>query len=1061
MRAHDLVKGVAPVPRAAGPAPAAPSPATAGSGQALKCGATDPSADLKVGATSAENDAKKRFWRGLNELAETQEYKDFLRHEYPYGAPHPSADGWQGGAVNEVNTLGRREVLKLMAASAALAGLTACTKLPTEKIVPYAQQAPEEFIPGKPLFYATAMPFGGVGTGLLVESHMGRPTKVEGNPGHPASLGAADIFAQASVLGLYDPDRSQVAVRNGRIGSWSAFLTAMNELRLQLTSNKGAGFRLLTETVTSPALADQIDSLLAQFPSAQWHQFEPCGRDAARQGSRLAFGEYVNTVYRFDQADVVLSLGSDFLSSGPGSLRYAHDFAGKRRISDPQSTMNRLYVVESTPSATGAMADHRWPLRASEVETFARFVADGLGVRYLPGAPPTFSSLSSDSVAALVRDLQQHRGASLVVAGDQQPAVVHALAHAMNQALGNVGKTVYYTAPIEANPVDQLQSLRELVSEIEAGQVDVLLMLGGNPVFTAPADLQFREKLLQVGLRIYLGLYEDETSELCHWHIPQAHYLESWGDVRAFDGSVSIIQPLIAPLYEGKTAHELLSVLLGQAGRQAHAVLQDYWKRQTPGPNFEATWKSWLNDGVVAGTALPPKPVKFVPEIQARLSQYALAHRESRGLEIIFRPDPAIWDGQFANNGWLQELPKPLTKLTWDNAAMLSLATAERLGVKNGEVVKLRFEGREVQAPIWVMPGHADESVTVHLGYGRRRAGKVGSGIGFDAYAIRPSSAPWFGSGLEIAKAGDMYGLATTQHHHIISGQNQKKEEEESVAAARRDLVRVAAIEEFRKNPDFAKDPEEQTTHAPSLYPGFKDEGYSWGMAIDLNSCTGCNACVLACQSENNIPVVGKDQVARGREMHWIRVDTYFRGALENPETYHQIVLCMQCENAPCESVCPVGATVHSPEGLNEMVYNRCVGTRYCSNNCPYKVRRFNFKLFQDWTTPSLVPMRNPNVTVRSRGVMEKCTYCVQRINAKKIEAEEQNREVLDGEILTACQQTCPTQAIVFGNIKDPNSRVSKLRAQSRNYALLTDLNTRPRTTYLARLRNPNPEIKE
>jgi molybdopterin-containing oxidoreductase family iron-sulfur binding subunit len=1021
--------------------------------------------------TLAARAAQKRFWRGLDELAGTQEYKDFLDHEYPYGAlyqtaqggaPHPSTDGLQGGAAQEANTLGRRDVLKLMAASAALAGLTACTKLPTEEIVPYAQQAPEEFIPGKPLFYATAMPFGGVGTGLLVESHMGRPTKVEGNPGHPAGLGAADIFAQASVLGLYDPDRSQVVIWSGRIGSWSAFLTAMEELRLRLVANQGAGFRLLTETITSPALADQIHSLLAQFPAAKWHQFEPCGRDAAREGSRLAFGEYVSTVYRFDQADVVLSLDSDFLSLGPGSLRYAHDFAAKRRIADSQSTMNRLYVVESTPSLTGAMADHRLPLRASEVEAFARVVAEGLGIKALSGAPPKLSNFSVDWVGALVRDLQNHRGASLVIAGDQQPPVVHALAHAMNEALGNVGKTVYYTAPIEANPVNQLGSLRELVSEIDAGQVDTLLILGGNPVFTAPADLQFGKKLLKVGLRIHLGPYEDETAEFCHWHIPEAHYLESWGDVRAFDGTVSIIQPLLAPLYDGKSPHELLSALQGQADRPAHSVVQDYWKRRTPGPNFEAAWESWLNDGVVAGTALPPKPVKLEPDSRARLSQHADASpSESRGLEIVFRPDPTIWDGQFANNGWLQELPKPLSKLTWDNAAMLSLATAQRQGVKNGDVVKLRLEGREVQAPIWIMPGHADDSVTVHLGYGRRRAGKVGSGIGFNAYSIRPASAPWFGSGLEIAKAGDMYSLATTQHHHIITGENRKKEEEESVAAARRDLVRVATLEEFRKNPDIAKDAEEQTTQAPSLYPGFKDEGYSWGMAIDLNSCTGCNACVVACQSENNIAVVGKEQVARGREMHWLRVDTYFRGALENPEAYHQIVLCMQCENAPCESVCPVGATVHSPEGLNEMVYNRCVGTRYCSNNCPYKVRRFNFKLFQDWTTPSLVPMRNPNVTVRSRGVMEKCTYCIQRINAKKIEAEEQDREVREGEILTACQQTCPTQAIVFGNIKDPNSRVSKLKAQSRNYALLTDLNTRPRTTYLGRLRNPNPEIKE
>jgi molybdopterin-containing oxidoreductase family iron-sulfur binding subunit len=1010
-------------------------------------------------ANVIDEDVKERFWRSLDELAETEDYKDFLRHEPPYGAPHRLA---QGGAFKEADGIGRRDILKLMAASAAFAGLTACTKLPLEKIVPYAQQAPEEFIPGKSLFYATAMPFGGVGTGLLVESHMGRPTKIEGNPGHPASLGAADVFAQASVLGLYDPDRSKVTIYDGRIGSWSAFLAAMDELRPQLARNKGAGLRLLTGTVTSPALADQIHSLLTQFPSAKWHQFEPCGRDGAREGSRLAFGEYVNTVYRFDQADVILSLDCDFLSSGPGSVRYAHDFADKRRMADPQLPMNRLYVVESTPSATGAMADHRWPMRASEVEVFARLVAEGLGVKALSRTPPEFSNIPPKWVAALVRDLQQHRGASLVLAGDQQPPVVHALAHAMNEALENVGKSVYYTAPIEAEPVNQLQSLHELVADIDAGQVEVLAILSENPVFNAPADLQFREKLLKVGLRIYLGLYEDETSELCHWHIPQAHYLESWGDVRAFDGTVSIIQPLIAPLYDGKTAHELLSVLLGQSGQTPHSTVHDFRKSQKPLPNFEAVWESWLNDGVIAGTALPEKPVKLMPDLPARLAQNAPGgHSQGNSLEIVFRPDPTIWDGQFANNGWLQELPKPLTKLTWDNAAMLSLSTATRLGVQNGEVVSLRFQGREVRAPIWIMPGHADDSVTVHLGYGRIRAGKVGTGIGFNAYTIRCSGALCFGSGLEISKTGDTYPLVTTQNHFIITGEHHKKEEGESVAAARRDLVRVATLEEFRKNPDFARDPADQTTQAQSLYPGYKEEGYAWGMSIDLNSCVGCNACVVACQSENNIAVVGKDQVARGREMHWIRVDTYFRGALENPETYNEVVLCMQCENAPCEYVCPVGATVHSPEGLNDMVYNRCVGTRYCSNNCPYKVRRFNFLLFQDWTTPSLMAMRNPNVTVRSRGVMEKCTYCIQRINAKKIEAEEQDREVRDGEILTACQQTCPTQAIVFGNINDPNSRVSKLKAQSRNYGLLTDLNTRPRTSYLAKLRNPSPEIKE
>ncbi len=859
-----------------------------------------------------DKDSKKLFWRGLDELAETEEYKDFLRHEYPYGAAHVSPEELQGGA----NGIGRREVLKLMAASAALAGLTACTKLPTEKIVPYAQQAPEEFIPGKPLFYATAMPFGGVGTGLLVESHMGRPTKVEGNPAHPASLGAADIFAQASVLGLYDPDRSQVTVRNGRIGSWSAFLTATEELRLQLASTKGAGFRLLTGTVTSPSLADQIHSLLAQFPSAQWHQFEPCGRDAAREGSRLAFGEYVNTVYRFDRADMILSLDSDVLTSGPGSLRYAHDFAERRRISDNQSTMNRLYVVESTPSATGAMADHRWPLRAFEVETLARLIAQAIGIQAPSGAQAQLSSPSTDAVAALARDLQSHRGRCLVIPGDQQPPVVHALAHAMNDALGNVGQTVYYTAPLEPNPVNQLDSLRQLVADIDAGKVEALLMLDENPVFNAPVDLRFGEKLLKVGQRIYLGLYEDETAELCHWHIPRAHYLESWGDVRAFDGTVSIIQPLIAPLYEGKTAHELLSVLLGQAGRVPHSVVHDYWQGQSHGANFEAAWESWLNDGVVPGTTLPAKTVKFATDFKARVLQNASGgSSQPNALEIVFRPDPTIWDGQFANNGWLQELPKPLTKLTWDNAAMLSLATAQRLAVKNGDVVKLRFEGREVQAPVWIAPGHANDSVTVHLGYGRRRAGKVGSGIGFNAYAIRSSGAQGFGSGLQSEKTGDTYSLATTQHHHIITGENGKKAEEESVAAARRDLVRVGTIEEFRKDPDFAKDPEEETTHAPSLYPGFKDEGYSWGMAIDLNSCTGCNACVVACQSENNIAVVGKEQVARGREMHWIRVDTYFRGPLENPEAYNEIMLCHAVRECAVRIRVPGGRHGAQPRG--------------------------------------------------------------------------------------------------------------------------------------------------
>ena len=999
--------------------------------------------DLVQIQAKLEQAPEKRFWRGLEELAGTPEYRNFLQCEFPHD-PRQDEKG-----------VSRRDALKWMAASAALAGLTACTKLPTEKIVPYAQQRPENFVPGKPLFYATAMPLGGYATGLLVESHMGRPTKVEGNPSHPASLGAADVFAQASVLTLYDPDRAQVVIYDGRIGSWSTFLTSAEQYRADLLLRKGAGLRILTGTVTSPTLADQINSLLAQFPQAKWHQHEPCNRDSTREGAKLAFGEYVSTVYHFDQADVVVSLDADFLGSGPGALRHAHDFSERRRVTSPQSSMNRLYVVESTPTITGAMADHRLPLRAGDVEAFARALAEGLGVKTGAVAAAVPARVPPDWIPALVRDLEKHRGACIIVAGEQQPPVVHALAHAINDVLASAGKTVTYTGPVEANPVNQSTSLGELVADIQAGQVDTLVILGVNPVYSAPADVHFVQNLLKVRTRIHLSLYDDETAELCHWHVPEAHYLEAWSDARAYDGTVSILQPLISPLYDGKSAHEVLAVLAGQEGLSGHDIVRDYWQRQKPAAGLEAFWQRSLNDGVVAGTALPAKPVKLSGTFATQAAK--VGGSQGAGMEIVLRLDPTVWDGSFANNGWLQELPKPLTKLTWDNAALVSPATALKLGVTNGDVLKLRSREQEVDAPVWITPGHADDSLTVHLGYGRRRAGRVGTGVGFNAYKLCASERPWV-SRVEVQKTGKNYQLVTTQHHHIM-GKEGEEVEEESVAARQRSLVRVATLEKFRQEPDFAR--EEGGEKAPSLYPGYKYDGNAWGMAIDLNSCIGCNACVVACQSENNIPVVGKDQVARGREMHWIRVDTYFHGGLQNPETYNEVVLCMQCENAPCEYVCPVAATVHSPEGLNEMIYNRCVGTRYCSNNCPYKVRRFNFYLYADWKTPSLEPLRNPDVTVRSRGVMEKCTYCVQRINAAKIAAEKEDREVGDGEIVTACQQTCPTQAIVFGNINDPNSRVAKLKAQSRNYGLLTDLNTRPRTTYLAKLRNPNPEIKE
>jgi MoCo/4Fe-4S cofactor protein with predicted Tat translocation signal len=940
-----------------------------------------------------------RYWQSLEELAETEEFQEFLFREFPR-----QASEW------EEDEPGRRKFLKLMGASLALAGLSACTRQPNETIMPYVR-APEEIIPGRPLFFSTAMPLSGVATGLLVESHMGRPTKIEGNPEHPASLGAADALCQASVLSLYDPDRSQTLTHFGEITSWSAFLGQFHQALTDQKAKQGIGLRILTETITSPSLAAQLRALLKDFPSAKWHQYEPSGAHSARAGARMAFGEPLHTFYRVENAKLILSLDSDFLTSGPGSVRYAREFAAHRP---------RLYAVESTPALTGARADHRFPMRAAEVQNFAADLLLQLEGRQAQGRAP----------AAVVADLKKNAGASLVIPGEHQPPVVHALAHAINQALGAVGKTVVHTEPLEANPVDQIESLRDLARDMDSGAVELLVILGANPVYTAPADLAFAGKLQKVKLRVRLGLYDDETSAVCHWHIPEAHYLETWGDTRAYDGTVTIQQPLIAPLYRGKSAHEILAAFSDQPERSSYDIVKSYWRERKPAADFESWWRKSVHDGVAAGTSAAVK--------NAPLKRIDAVPRSPQGMEIIFRPDPSIYDGRFANNGWLQELPKPLTKLTWDNAALIGPATAQRLNLHNEEEIELRYQGRTVKAPVWIMPAHPADSVTVHLGYGRTRGGRVANGAGFNAYLLRTSAAPWFGDGLEIRRTGGVYPLACTQNHWAMEG---------------RRPVRSGTVAEYRADPEFVRKMGEDPPKSLTLYPPVNYEGYAWGMAIDLGACTGCNACVVACQAENNIPIVGKDQVARGREMHWIRLD--------HPATHHQPVPCMHCENAPCELVCPVAATVHSSEGLNDMVYNRCVGTRYCSNNCPYKVRRFNFFLYSDFVTETVKMQKNPDVTVRSRGVMEKCSYCVQRINGAKIEAEKQDRPVRDGEIQTACQQSCPSQAIVFGDINDKNSRVAKWKAEERNYSLLGELNTRPRTTYLASLRNPNPEVEK
>jgi MoCo/4Fe-4S cofactor protein with predicted Tat translocation signal len=986
------------------------------------------------------------YWRALDEIAATPQFEDMLHREFP-----KQASEWS-------DPVSRRNFIKVMGASLALAGMTSCGRAPLDTIVPYSVQPPE-LVPGKPVYFATTYTLSGAGTGLLVESHEGRPTKIEGNPNHPASLGAVDHFAQASILNLYDPDRSQTVAYLGEIRPWSSLLSEISTQSGLLKASAGAGLVVLTETVSSPSLAAQMKALLTAFPQAKWVQFEPCGPHAARAGSKLAFGRMVNTIYHFDKADVVLSLDSDFLASGPGYLHYTREFAARRNPEAGAAPMNRFYAIESNPTPTGAKADHRLAAKASRVEALARELTGRVGA----SANSVGSGLQgpeSKWLDAVARDLQQHKGKCLVIAGEYQSPAVHALAHAMNQMLGNVGATVTYTEPYEAAPVNQFDDLGGLMQDLDAGRVKWLVILEGNPVHTVPADWDFKNRMMRANWRLHLSSSQNETSEFCQWHVPETHYLEAWGDARAYDGTISLIQPLIAPLYETKTPYEVLAALAGQPDRTNHDIVKEYWKTQHAGADFDHFWRKSLNDGLVADSALPPISVSVSAE---NINKLPLMPAESRGasqetLEVIFRPDPSVYDGRFANNGWLQEWPQPMTRLTWDNAILISAATAQRLdlsytvaftggehGQVRADVVEIEMDQRKLRAPAWIVPGHPDDCVTLTFGQGRTRTGRVGTGVGYNGAQLWRAASPWFESGAQMRKTSQGQEMACVQYHHSMEG---------------RPIALAASVDEYRHNPQFASEKSETPPPAFSLYPSVPYTGYAWGMAVDLNACTGCGNCVVACQAENNSPVVGKDQVMRGREMHWLRIDRYYAGELENPATYFQPVLCQQCENAPCEEVCPVGATVHSSEGLNDMVYNRCVGTRYCSNNCPYKVRRFNFLAYSDWDTPSLKLLRNPEVTVRSRGVMEKCTYCVQRINNARITSEKENRQVRDGEIQTACEAACPARAITFGNINDKQSRVSQRKTEPRNYGLLAELNTRPRTTYLAEVRNPNPELE-
>ena len=1122
-------------------------------------------------------------WRSLDELSRSEGFQKAIEREFPAAMFDAKQDDWS-----------RRNFLRLMGASMALAGIYGCSERPSEKIVPYVNP-PEQVVPGMPLFFATTMPLNGFGYGVLAESHEGRPTKIEGNPDHPASLGGTNIFIQASVLQLYDPERAKDVNRAGVITSWESFA---NEIRDRLNAKRstgGKGVRILTGTVTSPTLVWQLNQFLKQFPEARWHHYDPLARVNTLEGARLAFGKPLNTVYQFRRFDqekkpvdtkIIVSLDGDFLSEEPGSLQYDRHFIAARQVRVRhwmQTTMNRLYVIESTFSITGTMADHRLPLRPSQIPAFARALAARLGVG---GGSAEGASSWGKLLDAIVADLKksENQGASLIIAGESQPPEVHALAHAMNAALGNVGKTLYYTEPVEQLPQDSqgkptnaFDSLHQLVDDMNAGQVDTLLIFAGNPAYNAPADIKFNDALLAMSapqknqsyaysnFTAHLGFYgprEDETGFRCQWHLPEAHYLESWGDLRAFDGTASIIQPLISPMRQGRTAIEVMDVLLTPPSqyrfRKGYEIVREYWQTQVHN-DFEKTWNGWVQKGVI------PDSQFHAVNVNANATSPASSPstQPSGGLEIVLRRDPSVGDGSFANSGWLQECPKFLTKLVWDNAALISPVTVSMLqkgAPRDGQVVRFKSaDGLSVEAPVLVVPGLPDGVVVMHFGYGMEHGGASAlepdhTPRGFNAYAIRHSRSPWSAAGVSHEITNHFHRLVVTHNHfamdtlprpgtarddlrpEVVEHPGMNEEERE---ISNRKLIRTATLEYFNKDPadekyrHFVRELGSEAEKKPllSLYPGWDySKGYQWGMSIDIQSCIGCNACLVGCVAENNIAVVGREEVAREREMHWIRIDQYFASSLSeeetkalrdgrgdadevfrNPRVYHQPVTCMQCENAPCELVCPVGATVHSPEGINDMVYNRCVGTRYCSNNCPYKVRRFNFFNWMKNSDPSYDLQHNPQVTVRSRGVMEKCNYCIQRLSNTRIEIEKmivrteerlkhladerknaasQRQQEIDRllpdlerekhnkefELLerlqVACQQACPTGAISFGHILPVETineigqheakltQVTKLKQEPLDYPLLAELTTRPRTTYMARLRNPNPELE-
>ena len=966
----------------------------------------------------------------MGQLESSPEYERFLHSEFP--------------AQMEENQdpISRRRFMNLMGASAALAGLAACSK-PVEKIVPYVKP-PEEVIPGVAEYYATTMPFGLSPVGLLVKSVDGRPIKIEGNEQHPSSMGGTHAFAQAEILNLYDPDRSQYVMQKGVKSTWGDFLNAWRELYPKYTHNRGKGLAILSPSLASPTLKRLQTQYKRNFPDARWYIYDaiPDHRLAA---AGTVFGESLVPVYDLSKADVILSLDADILMMDADSVANIRAFSSRRNPDDESAPLNRLYAVEGAYSVTGSNADHRLPLPTSQIGAFTLALAHALGElgvnidAKLSGAGAT--EFDPDFIHALTRDLVKNKGRCLVAAGQQQPEAVHALVYAINAALGNIGNTLqFYPADDRITTADG--GVDDLRRACDAGRIETLVMPGGNPVYDAPADMDFMESLIKIAHTINFSLHMDETSQNVEWHVPATHFLESWGDTIDPRNLRSIVQPLILPLYDDvHSVTELLNLVVTGRDDKDYDIVRETWKNIITTKNFEDGWQQVLHDGLLTGTVKPANVNINAATLQKLVS--AVDVNPVNGMELVFVPSPTTWDGRYVNNGWLQELPHPMTKIAWNNPLLLAPATAKSLNVKDGDHVKVKLGDSSIELPVCILPGMDENTVAVTPGYGRKGIGRISNKVGTNVYPLR-SGVSLYTARVELARSGKKTKLANTQDHGSMEG---------------RPIVRETDLPDYKKDPRFAA---ELVEHPPlkNLWKEHKyDTGYQWGMIIDLNKCIGCNACVAACQSENNIPIVGVEQVRNGREMHWIRLDRYFEGGVTNPKVVHQPMTCHHCENAPCEQVCPVAATVHDKEGLNLMTYNRCVGTRYCSNNCPYKVRRFNFFNYHKHMTEQDKLVQNPDVTVRSRGVMEKCTFCLQRINAAKSEARKTRRELKPNEVRTACQQVCPANAISFGNILDPESEVTKLRDNPRAYTLLEELNNRPRLLYLAKVRNPNPDL--